>query len=219
LISFTFDDFPRSALFTGGAILARNGLVGTYYVSLGLLGTRSPAGSLFVEEDLHSLVRAGHELGCHTYEHLDSGETSTRTFAKSIERNQRAVARILPGTAFTTFAYPISAPRISSKALIGRHFCCARGGGQSTNVGTADLNYLSAFFLEKAAEDLDPVKELIKYNASRRGWLIFATHDVSLMSTSLGCSPEVLEAVVRHSIESGALILPVKQALCRLQCP
>ena len=34
-ISFTFDDFPRSAWLTGGAILERFGVRGTYYASLG----------------------------------------------------------------------------------------------------------------------------------------------------------------------------------------
>ena len=38
IISFTFDDFPRSALYTGGAILERFGLNGTYYAAFGLMG-------------------------------------------------------------------------------------------------------------------------------------------------------------------------------------
>jgi peptidoglycan/xylan/chitin deacetylase (PgdA/CDA1 family) len=31
VISFTFDDFPRSALVKAGAILRERGLAGTYY--------------------------------------------------------------------------------------------------------------------------------------------------------------------------------------------
>src|SRR5438067_1641036 len=38
LISFTFDDFPRSALKTAGRILEEHGIFGTYYGSLGLMG-------------------------------------------------------------------------------------------------------------------------------------------------------------------------------------
>src|SRR5205823_2244619 len=48
LISFTFDDFPRSALLAGGAILNRFGVAGTYYVSLGLLGKNEPSGKMFL---------------------------------------------------------------------------------------------------------------------------------------------------------------------------
>src|ERR1700747_1049840 len=52
LISFTFDDFPQSALFVGGAILKRFGLRGTYYVSLGLAGQDSPSGRIVSSDQL-----------------------------------------------------------------------------------------------------------------------------------------------------------------------
>jgi peptidoglycan/xylan/chitin deacetylase (PgdA/CDA1 family) len=42
MISFTFDDFPRSALHVAGRILEDHGIAGTYYVSLGLMGTLTP---------------------------------------------------------------------------------------------------------------------------------------------------------------------------------
>jgi len=68
-ISFTFDDFPRSALLTGGAILSRYGVRGSYYASLGLMGKQAPTGTIFVAEDLQRLLAQGHELGCHTFDH------------------------------------------------------------------------------------------------------------------------------------------------------
>src|SRR2546429_104887 len=40
LISFTFDDFPRSAFLDAGSILRRYGALGTYYASLGLKAGR-----------------------------------------------------------------------------------------------------------------------------------------------------------------------------------
>ena len=43
LISFTFDDFPRSALLNGGAILKRMGLTATYFTAMGLIGKDSPS--------------------------------------------------------------------------------------------------------------------------------------------------------------------------------
>src|SRR6266581_4896556 len=69
LISFTFDDFPRSAVLAGGAILNRFGLAGTYYACLGLLGTEAPTGRLCVPDDLMRVLAQGHELGCHTFSH------------------------------------------------------------------------------------------------------------------------------------------------------
>src|ERR1044071_9553828 len=62
LISFTFDDFPRSAFLEAGSILTRYGLLGTYYVSLGLMGKQSHMGPMFQSEDLKQLAGLGHEL-------------------------------------------------------------------------------------------------------------------------------------------------------------
>ena len=59
LVSFTFDDFPRSAFLEAGSILRRYGALGTYYVSLSLMGKQSPMGPMFEAEDLKELARSG----------------------------------------------------------------------------------------------------------------------------------------------------------------
>src|SRR4051794_20369635 len=69
LISFTFDDFPCSAFRTGGRILKEAGLRGTFYASLGLMGTEAPTGKIFLLDDLRDAAAEGHEIGCHTYGH------------------------------------------------------------------------------------------------------------------------------------------------------
>jgi len=148
LISFTFDDFPRSALLVGGAILTSFGLSGTYYASLGLLGKEEPSGQMFVSTDLTMLLECGHELGCHTFAHCHSWETDAAIFESSIMENRFALSKLILGAEFRSFSYPISPPRPMTKAKIAKYFQCCRGGGQTVNVGTADLNQLSAYFLE-----------------------------------------------------------------------
>ena len=56
LISFTFDDFPRSAFLEAGSILTRYGVRGTYYASLGLMGKPSPMGPMFQAEDVPEVL-------------------------------------------------------------------------------------------------------------------------------------------------------------------
>src|SRR5947207_3069984 len=80
IISFTFDDFPRSAWLTGGAILERFGLRGTYYASLGLMGKTAPTGAICLPEDVRALAERGHELGSHTFDHRHSWDTKTNVF-------------------------------------------------------------------------------------------------------------------------------------------
>lgn len=213
LISFTFDDFPRSALLTGGAILNKYGSSGTYYACLGLMGQEAPTGKMFVARDLATLFDQGHELGCHTFSHCDSWDTSSETFERSIIQNREALQRLIPGAEFQTFSYPISLPRPRTKAKVAKYFAGCRAGGQTLNAGRMDLNHLAAFFLEQCHEDFEAVKNLIDRAHEEDGWLIFATHDIAEDHTRFGCTPKFFEQVVRYSKRSGARILPVSQAL------
>lgn len=227
IVSFTFDDFPRSAFLEGGSILRRYGAQGTYYVSLGLMGKQSPVGPMFQARDLNELVHLGHELGCHTFGHCHSWNTPPDVYERAILENQEAFSELLPEASFQTFAYPHSAPRLAVKKVAGRHFLCCRGGGlkpghylfrhsaggQTFNLGITDLNYLCAFFLEKSRGNPEAVKSLIAQNARARGWLIFATHDVCADPSPFGCTPGFFEQTVQWALESGARILPVVEAL------
>lgn len=80
IISFTFDDFPTSALKIGGAILKNHRIAGTYYASLGLMDRDSPVGRIFSADDLKNLIAQGDELGCHTFAHCHAWATKPRTF-------------------------------------------------------------------------------------------------------------------------------------------
>lgn len=227
LISFTFDDFPRTAFLEAGSILRRYGVLGTYYASLGLMGKQSHLGPMFEAEDLKELIHLGHELGCHTFGHCHSWNTPPDVYERAILENQQALTEVLPGASFQTFAYPHSAPRLAVKKVAGRYFRCCRGGGlkagryihrhaaggQTFNWGVTDLNYLSAVFLERSRDNPEAVKSLIDQNARARGWLIFATHDVCADPSPFGCTPDFFEQVVQWSLESGARILPVVKAL------
>lgn len=217
MISFTFDDFPRTALLAGGRILRRYGLSGTYYTALGLMGGGSPSGPIFVADDLKNALNDGHELGCHTFSHCHSWKTRPSAYEQSILENRRTLAELIPNCQFRSFSYPISLPRPMSKRTAAKYFQSSRGGGQTFNSGLVDLNQLSAYFLEKAGGDLELPKALIDESRHANAWIIFATHDVAPHPSPYGCTPEFFEEVVRYSVESGAEILPVSEALDVIQ--
>jgi hypothetical protein len=100
-----------------------------------------------------------------------------------------------------------------TKSRTAKFFLCCRGGGQTFNAGTADLNQLAAFFLEKSRDRIEAVKALIDANREARGWLIFATHDVARDHSPYGCLPQFFEDVVHYAVSSGAQIVPVVTAL------
>ena len=217
VISFTFDDFPRSALLAAGTILRERGFAGTYYASFGLMGRKGPTGEIFAREDLDELVRQQHELACHTFDHCDSWGTASDEFEASILRNQRAVAERFPGTRLNSLSYPISWPRPETKRRVANYYECARGGGQTFNAGTMDLNYLKAFFIEQSRDNFEAIQQSIDANARAKGWLIFATHDVCESPTGFGCTPAFFERVVEYSAKSGAIVLPVHAAFQRIR--
>jgi len=219
LISFTFDDFPRSALLTGGRILEEHGAAGTYYTSFGLMGQTAPTGEIFHREDLPLVLGRGHEFGCHTFAHCHASDTPAAVFERSILENRQALGRLVPAATFKTLSYPIGCPRPGTKRRCARYFSGCREGGQTYNAGVTDLNNLRAFFLEQSGDDLGAVKRIIDANCRAGGWLIFATHDVSDHPTRFGCRPAFFEEVVRYSVDSGAGLLLVSAALDAVGAP
>jgi glycosyltransferase involved in cell wall biosynthesis len=163
--------------------------------------------------DLPVLLKQGHELGCHTFAHCDSWETAPEKFEASVIQNRAELKKMIPGADFRSFSYPISLPRPQTKGRIAKYFESCRAGGQTLNADRGDLNQLSAFFLEMSRNNFPAIQRLIDRNCHRRGWLIFATHDISDTPTPFGCTPDFFEQVVAYAVASGARILPVARAV------
>lgn len=218
IISFSFDDAPCTAFTHGGEILSKYGANATFYISLGLLESDSPSGTIGSLYDIRRAIKEGHELGCHTFDHKNPWETKPDLFFQSVLRNRQALSQFFPETAFTSLAYPICDPRPATKQIIGKLFRYCRGGDQTFNVGTADLNLLKAFFLDFRNRDaINTIKQLIDKNVEARGWLIFATHDIDDNPSRYGCSKKFFEEVVARAANSGSLFLPVGKACEQVQ--
>jgi hypothetical protein len=218
LISFTFDDAPCSAFDTGADILLTHGARATFFMSMGLLNQETEVGLIAGADRLAQAVHNGHELGCHTFGHLDAWHTADAEFVASVDANQRALTALLPGQAFRVFAYPKSGAKLSVKAALQARFACCRGGGQDLNAGVVDLNLLNACFLDQRANiDIHFIRDLIDRNAQARGWLIFAAHDISKHGSRFGCATDLFADVVRAAAASGAQLLPMGEACAQLQ--
>jgi peptidoglycan/xylan/chitin deacetylase (PgdA/CDA1 family) len=217
LISFTFDDFPRTAWLNAGAILNRYHLRATYYTAFGLMGKQGAVGEMFLPEDVRAVLNHGHELGCHTYGHENAGRTTSAAFEASILNNRRILNEVVTDHSFRTLSYPFSFPTPGVKQTAGQYFACCRGGGQTFNKGTADLNSLSAYFIEQANGCPRAVRDIIDQACLSRGWLILGTHDVCAAPSRFGCTTDFFEEVVEYAAGSGARILPVADALEELK--
>lgn len=213
LISFTFDDFPRSALISAGAILQRYQARGTYYTALGLMGISNHEGEHFHMRDLHDLQRDGHELGSHTYSHISALKTPVEQFRGDAVRGDAELAALRGNTVPGNFAYPFGDVGFTSKPAVGEKMRSCRGIRGGINAPAADLNLLKANSIYSKTFDPNSIQQLIAENKRRHGWLIFYTHDVRENPSDFGCTLSEFESVVQAASQSGATILTIAQAL------
>jgi peptidoglycan/xylan/chitin deacetylase (PgdA/CDA1 family) len=216
IVSFTFDDAPRSASSVGARILEAAGGTGTFYVA-GALCDREEEGRPFLTtDDVVMLHERGHELGCHTFSHSRVSTLGPVELSAELARNQKFISSLCGDTRLGSFAYPFGDVSIRSKQQLQRHFSSCRGISAGVNHGSADLGLLKAVSLYSHARDDSKMEKYLDQAESQHGWLIFYTHDVDKEPTSWGASIEQFKHTVDRVVSRGYEILPVKNALGRL---
>jgi peptidoglycan/xylan/chitin deacetylase (PgdA/CDA1 family) len=213
IVSFTFDDFPRSALRLGGAILKNYGVSGTFYAAMGLRDQRNDLGEQFGFADLERLLRDGHELGSHTFGHLSCRHSSFRGFEADVWKGKHAVEAIVGADTPHQFSYPYGHVTLRAKPSVGAGMSSCRGTVPGVNESPIDLNLLRANSLYSRSFDLESLQRLLALNKRRRGWLIFYTHDVSESPSPFGCTPGEFESVLSLTLQSRATVLPIGQVV------
>jgi peptidoglycan/xylan/chitin deacetylase (PgdA/CDA1 family) len=212
IVSFSFDDFPRTAYSVGGAILEQYEARGTYYTAAGLMNTSNELGDQFRSGDLDAVLEKGHELASHTYHHISSRSVSCATFLEDVEKGRKAIEEFA-GLGSTNFAYPFGDVTLQTKRSLGLGLTSARSIVPGFNGPEVDLNLLRANSLYGDLDGVARAEELIRENAERKSWLIFYTHDVRPNPSAFGCTPRLFEAAVSCAVRSGCRILTVQEAL------
>lgn len=217
IISFTFDDVPDTAEGAGAAILDKYGLHGTFYISGSLVGTKEENRDLITEDGCRRLVERGHELGCHTYNHLKVPYTGRQQIVFDLDRNTDYLDTLETGRVEErSFAYPYCASSLATRRLFADRFATCRGGGNRINRGVVDLAFLQAVEIGQPDDAAAGQTRWIDDLQADPGWLVFYTHDVSDTPTEFGCKPETFEHLVSHAVKSGATVLSIREALAHL---
>jgi peptidoglycan/xylan/chitin deacetylase (PgdA/CDA1 family) len=211
IVSFTFDDFPRSALNIAGAMLSDQRVRGTYYVSAGLMAKETVMGEMFSRNDLSALVEAGHELACHTFEHVRCCDTRRAGLLDQCEANRRSVADLLHGYELRNFSFPEGVVNSTAKLAVSSVYDTCRTIEPGINGDPVDLGFLRANCMYSRVP-LETLRKAIQENVRRRGWLILYTHDVAATPSVYGCTPEYFRGVLSAVLDSGASVLTVAEA-------
>jgi peptidoglycan/xylan/chitin deacetylase (PgdA/CDA1 family) len=216
IVSFTFDDFPRTALTAGAPILERYGARGTYYVAMSLMNKTNASGEQFRYEDLISVLTRGHEIASHTFNHLSARTAAYDVFTRDVAWGENALLETLGIHPSHNFAYPYGEATLEAKKKLGPRLLSSRGTCGGFNGHEVDLNLLRANSLYGDVSQAEAAQKLILENEARRSWLIFYTHDVAAHPSPYGCTPELLEASCSFAVSRGARLMTVAQAVQQL---
>jgi peptidoglycan/xylan/chitin deacetylase (PgdA/CDA1 family) len=208
-LSITFDDFPKSAWEVGGPVLADHGVKATYYASGGLCGRTFDGLEQYGLDDLLAAHQAGHEIGCHTYDHFSGQRHSAEAYLASVERNKVFMRERIPGLAMRSFAYPYGHAPLAHRRRMSGMFATCRGVGRGLNGPIADRTLLASVGLELRQRKLYSLERIVEDAAERKLWLILFTHDVSERPSEYGCTPSELDAALRLTKAAGLDILPI----------
>lgn len=212
LVSFTFDDFPRTAARNGADVLERFDARGCFYAATGLAGGTSPGGPLFTEDDITRLVQAGHEIGGHTVSHQDLARMPQDRALREIRDNLDQLRAMGAGD-IRQFAYPYGETSPALKRVIADTFTAARGILPGLNKAGSDAMQLRSVEIDASAASLARGEAMIEAALRQKAWLIFFTHDVTRTPGGWGTTPEILTRLVQRARDGGARIVTPSEAM------
>ncbi len=216
IVTFTFDDFPKSAAEYGADALAAYDASATFYACSGMAGTSNLTGALFTSQDLAALVAAGHEIGAHTHNHLDCASAPVAAIRAEIETNLAALKRMAPAIPVGQFAWPYGETHWRAKAGITDLTGSARGILPGINRKGTDLMQLRAYELSPDDWTTKRAATAIETAARSGGWVIIFSHDVRARPSPFGTTPAVISQLARRARDAGADLLSVSGALSRI---
>jgi len=214
MISFSFDDAPATAADAGARILEARGLKGSFYIAAAMAGTDAAAGRMADADAVRRLAGAGHEIGCHTYSHLDCGQATACDAVEDVARNAETLAHW--GLARpSTFAYPYGDVAPATKRALAGRFDLMRALHAGMIAAGSDLNQAPAIGVE-GPDGGDIAMRWMNRAAGRPVWLILYTHDVEDTPSPWGCTPGTLSGLVDTALGAGFEVVTVAEGARRL---
>lgn len=214
MVSFSFDDAPATACEAGAKALEAHGLRGTYYFAAGLTGRDGPMGRFATGQDARRLHDAGHEIACHTFSHLDCGQSSKAVTLADVDQNAASLAEWGTGEP-VSFAYPYGDVGAPAKTALAGRFKTLRALHHGLIADGADLNQAPAVGIEGQDGEAVANSWLDKAKA-RKAWLILYTHDVADEPSQWGCTTGALERLIERAVAEGFDVVTVAEGARRI---
>lgn len=212
VVSVSFDDFPKSAREFGAKALEKRGWRGTYYTAAGFSGTNTHHGTMMDAGDILALADAGHEIACHTLNHVDLCRAGKNTATAQVEANATALSAIGCKAHLSHFAFPFGEASPSVKMALSRRFKTLRGVQPGLNRTGDDRLLLKAVGIDGGPAGIARCHAWVKMGCRDPGWLIFYAHDIQENPTDWGCTPAEFESVLDAVEKANARVMPIGEA-------
>ncbi len=206
VVSFTFDDFPKSAMNGADVVEAEGGRAGFYACTSMLGGIHAEMGEMYDAATLGELTLRGHEIGAHSHTHLDCAREPLAKVERDISENLVVLSTLGFTQPVASFAWPYGETSVGAKRWASDVFATARGVLPGVNVGAADRGQLRAVELGDSAAHRTRATAMLRSAIESKGWLIFFTHDVSASPTRYGCTPDLIRDLARAATSQGAVL-------------
>lgn len=211
IVTFTFDDFPKSAV-AGADIVERHGGRAGFYACTIMAGQTGPYGEMFDASTLAELHGRGHEIGAHSHGHIDMSLADASEVVADIDANLAALKALGHDAPVTSFAYPFGEVRYEAQLEMTKRFKTCRGVAPGVNQGVADISHLRAIELCPEIKSFETAANAIESLKSTPGWLILFSHDVSTDPSQFGVSIRDLEELCKRATDAGAVLAAPTQA-------
>ena len=212
IVSISFDDFPKSVMENALPLLDKYNWKATFYVAAGLERTTNHLGQHYDRHDLQLLEQQGHEIGCHTYHHLNIREISETRVRDELNSNAKSLKALGVKSPLETFAYPFGETSVARKIQLSKRFASMRGIMRGVHYNKVDLNQIKSVPIYTGA-DMAQTMGFIKDLKRQAGWLTLFTHDIRKAPSEWGCTPEDFAKTLAAIQQSGALVLPIQETI------
>jgi peptidoglycan/xylan/chitin deacetylase (PgdA/CDA1 family) len=164
--------------------------------------------------DARRLHEAGHEIACHTFSHLDCGQSSEAVTLADVDQNAESLAQW--GTPDpVSFASPYGDVGAPAKTALAGRFKTLRALHHGLIADGADLNQAPAVGIEGENGEAVANGWLDKAKA-RKAWLILYTHDVADAPSQWGCTTSALERLIDRAVAEGFDVVTVAEGAKRI---
>ena len=212
IVSVTFDDGWLSAKENGAQILGRMGdMKATYYINPGTLNTTE----IMTDSDIQDLRRAGHQIGSHTYSHIDITSYSLDFIRRDMQKANNYFYKL--GIDKIDFASPYGKYDNNVLDITMQSNASNRGTEKGINTkNNIDRSMLKALFIRKDISDAE-LKEYLSRTKETNGWLILIYHKIEASDSEFDIDRETFQRHMQIVKDSNIKVKTVRSALESIQ--